>query len=330
VAADADPLPGPRRTTDDLDALLLGGPRRLTRDDVAERSGVPLERARRYWQALGFADTQGTAAFTDADVEALRRVAALVDDGVISDDMAVALLRALGHSVGRLASWQVDLVLDQLAGGSGRRSGLSVDEAYATAERLLPELAPLLLHVWRLQLAASVDRVVNDEETLVDAAHLTVGFADLVGFTELARRLDERALGDLVEAFEHRAADCLTAAGARVVKTLGDEVLFVAAAPEAAADGALALVEQLTPGNGGPELRVGLATGLVVARMGDFFGTTVNLANRLTSMARPSTVLVDPGTAEDLGGLPGYATRALGPRPVRGLGVVEPYVLTRG
>jgi adenylate cyclase len=187
----------------------------------------------------------------------------------------------------------------------------------------------LLLHAWRRQLAASVDRVLSDDDTLVDAAHLTVGFADLVGFTRLSRRLEERDLAALVERFEQVGADLVTAAGARLVKTLGDEVLFLADNPGSAAEAALSLLEAFAGDHAVPDLRIGLATGLVIARMGDVFGTTVNLASRLTSLARPATALVDVATAEDLAGDPRFTTMALWRRPLRGLGLVVPYLLHR-
>ncbi len=314
---------------DDLDALLLGAPRRYTRDEVVELSGVPLERARQYWRALGFADTGGARAFTDGDVAALRRIEALVDEGVVSPEMAVALVRALGHTTARLATWQVDLVLDQLSGGTGLREGLSTEQAYATAARLLPELEALLVRSWRLQLAAAVERVLDDDATLVDAVHLTVGFADLVGFTRLSRRLEQRELAAVVERFEQVGADLVAAAGARLVKTLGDEVLFVAEQPAAAVQAGLDLQDGFEDDEHIPELRIGLATGLVINRMGDIFGTTVNMASRLTSLARPGTVVLDRATADDLTGDERFSVAALWPRPVRGLGLVEPFVVTR-
>ncbi len=318
--------PGP----DDLDALLLGAPRRYTREEIADLAGVPLERARLYWRALGFADTGGARAFTDLDVEALRRIERLVDDGVLTQALAVGMVRALGHTTARLASWQVDLVLDHLSGGTGIREQVSAEDAYVVVQRLLPEIEPLLVHAWRLQLAASVERVLSgDDETLVDAVHLTVGFADLVGFTRLSARIGERELAHVVERFEQVGSDLLTAAGARLLKTLGDEVLFVAERPAQAVTAALALLDGFVADEAIPELRIGLATGLVIYRMGDVFGTTVNLASRLTSLARPGTVVVDRGTAADLSGEPGFAVAALWPRPVRGLGLVEPFVVTR-
>jgi class 3 adenylate cyclase len=297
-------------------------------------AGVPLERARRYWRALGFADTGGAAAFTDRDVEALRSLDRLVEEGLVTEDTAVALVRAFGHTTSRLAVWQVDIVLEQLSGGTGLRSGLSTEQAYRTAEALLPELEPLLVHAWRLHLAAAVDRVIDDASTLVDAVHVTVGFADLVGFTRLSRRLEQRELAMVVERFEARAGDVVTAAGARLVKTLGDEVLWIAERASAAVTAGLDLLDAFVGDEQIPEMRVGLATGLVISRMGDVFGTTVNLASRLTSLARPGTVLVDRATAEELQADDAFASDTvsiapLWPRPLRGLGLVEPYLVTR-
>jgi adenylate cyclase len=328
------PADGPDRAGDapnaaDLDALVLGAARRYTGREAAELAGVPIERARRYWRALGFAGTGSAVAFTDADVAAMRQVARLAQEGTLTEEMAIAITRALGHTTARLASWQVDVLLDKLSGGTGLRAGLSVTEAYTTAQTLLPELEDLLLYAWRRQLAASVDRVLSDDDTLVDALHVTVGFADLVGFTRLSRRIEERDLAALVERFEQAGADLVTAAGARLVKTLGDEVLFISDSPGSAAEAALTLLEAFGADDAVPDLRIGLATGLVIARMGDVFGTTVNLASRLTSLARPASALVDVATAEDLAGDPRFETLPLWRRPLRGLGLVEPFVLRR-
>ena len=327
-------MPPAPEDEEDLDALILGAPRRWTRAQVAEQSGVPLERARRYWRALGFADTGGAPAFTDRDVEALRRLDGLVGSGALTEDLAVGLLRAMGHTTGRLAVWQVDLVMDYLTGGTGLREGISTQVAYRTAQRLLPELEPLLVHAWRLQVAAAVERVIEDDATMVDAVHITVGFADLVGFTRLSRRLEQRELAAVVERFEARSADVVTAAGARLVKTLGDEVLWIAERSVAAVTAGLDLLDAFLGDEQVPEMRVGLATGLVISRMGDVFGTTVNLASRLTSLARPGTVLVDRTTADEItdpdAGLGSQMSVApLWPRPLRGLGLVEPFLVTR-
>ncbi len=313
----------------DLEELILGSPRRYTRNEAAAKVGVSVEEGRRYWRALGFADTGDSVVYTDADVTALRQLLSLVEEGVLSEDLAVGLVRALGHTTARLADWEVDLVIEQLSGGTGRRDGLDIGAAYELAQRLLPDLEAFLVQAWRRRLAAAAHRVLTDDETLLDAVHATVGFADLVGFTRLARRLDERRLADLVERFEHMAADIVSASGGRLVKTLGDEVLFVADQPTAAADAALSLLETFAGDPAVPELRVGLATGLVVSRMGDVFGTTVNLASRLTALARPGSVLCDAATAADLGAEQGFVTVGLWRRPLRGLGLVEPFAVRR-
>ncbi|GDY76620.1 hypothetical protein SAV31267_061050 [Streptomyces avermitilis] len=114
---------------------------------------------------------------------------------------------------------------------------------------------------------------------------LAVGFADLVGFTRLTRRMEEEELGELVEAFETTAADLVAAHGGRLIKTLGDEVLYAADDAGVAAEIALRLIETMANDETMPELRVGIAFGTVTTRMGDVFGTTVNLASRLTSIA---------------------------------------------
>jgi class 3 adenylate cyclase len=126
----------------------------------------------------------------------------------------------------------------------------------------------------------------------------------------------------------------VTAAGARLVKTLGDEVLWIAERSAAAVTAGLDLLDAFLADDQVPEMRVGLATGLVISRMGDVFGTTVNLASRLTSLARPGTVLVDRTTADEItapdSGIGSDVSVApLWPRPLRGLGLVEPYLVTR-
>ncbi len=223
-------------------------------------------------------------------------------------------------------------------------------------ELLRPALVEFLVYGWRRQLAAATGRVVqaaDDEERV--ARRLAVGFADRVGFTRLTRRLEEEELGELVEAFETTAADLVAAHGGRLIKTLGDEVLYAADDAGTAAEIGLRLIETLANDETMPELRVGIAFGTVTTRMGDVFGTTVNLASRLTSIAPKDAVLVDQAFAQELcrtGDAPvseaeaalaaeqaekegveppsyRFALRPMWQRPVRGLGVVEPWLLSR-
>src|SRR5215213_3131157 len=105
--------PGAREA---LERLLLDGPRRYTRRQVAELSGMPLERTRRLWRALGFADTaEDDAAYSDADIAALRVSQTLIDSGFVSPDTEATVARAMGQALSRLADWQTDMLADVLA-----------------------------------------------------------------------------------------------------------------------------------------------------------------------------------------------------------------------
>ena len=332
------------RVVDDLVDVVLGAPRRLRRDEVAHRAGVPLDEARRLWRAMGFPDVGDAVAFTDEDVDALRLLGTLLGRGVLDRSTAVDVARSLGQTMSRLADWQTDtfgrlLVERGVIDAADPLSDASTAGLFRELEVLLPALERLLVHGWRRQLAEAVERALGDAEQTGESGHLTVGFADQVGFTRLARRMEEAELAALVERFESRSADVVTKHGGRVIKTLGDEIFFVASTPEAGAEVSLHLLSEHEKDDAIPRLRIGLATGTVVTRRGDVFGTTVNLASRLTALARPDSVLVDDVTAvglspEALGvdlrdELAPYELTPLPARAVRGLGTVRPVALRR-
>ncbi|MBW8701261.1 pH-sensitive adenylate cyclase [Streptomyces sp. MBT84] len=290
-AADGEPGRDAQAESDEnplalrLEQLILGAERRYTPFQAARSAGVSMELASRFWRAMGFADIGQAKALTEADVLALRRLAGLVEAGLLSEAMAVQVARSTGQTTARLAEWQIDSFLEGLT--EPPEPGMTRTEVtYPLVELLLPELEEFLVYVWRRQLAAATGRVVQagDDDEMVDR-RLAVGFADLVGFTRLTRRMEEEELGELVEAFETTAADLVAAHGGRLIKTLGDEVLYAADDAGTAAEIALRLIETMANDETMPELRVGIAFGTVTTRMGDVFGTTVNLASRLTSIA---------------------------------------------
>ena len=382
-AADADAVPPPDEGPSDpeaesvpmqLERLILDSGRRYTPFQAARSAGVSMELASRFWRAMGFADIGQSRALTDADVIALRRLAGMVEAGLLSESMAVQVARSTGQTTARLAEWQIDTFMEHLTAAA--EPGLSRAEvAYPLVELLLPELEQFLVYVWRRQLAAVTGRVVQAAEDVdMQSGRLAVGFADLVGFTRLSRRLEDEELGELVENFEITCADIVAGRGGRLVKTLGDEILYVADDAAKAADIGLALVEILGKDEAMPALRVGMAFGTVTTRMGDVFGTTVNLASRLTSIAPKDAVLVDgelaaaleresvvapagaggalglaPGAADALAAVAAvgldpedrpvevdeseqsyrFQLQPMWRRPVRGLGLVEPWLLSR-
>lgn len=327
-----------------IEELILGSERQYTPFQAARAAGVSMELASRFWRAMGFADVGQARALTEADVLALRRLAGLVEAGLLSETTAVQVARSTGQTTARLADWQIDSFLMGLT--EPPEPGMTRNEVtYPLVQLLLPELEEFLVYVWRRQLAAATGRVVQamDDEDTVDRRQ-AIGFADLVGFTRLTRRLEDDELGELVEAFETTAADIVAANGGRLIKALGDEVLYVAEEAGTAAEIGLRLIETMANDQTMPELRVGIAFGTMTTRMGDVFGNTVNLASRLTSIAPKDTVLVDdafraelvsagdtPESEKGSEGLAGYrfALQPLYQRPVRGLGVVEPWMLGR-
>ncbi len=314
-----------------LEELLLEGPRRYDRARVAELAGTDVGRTSRLWRAIGFPDVPvDSIVFTDADLAALRRVLRLVSSGVVDEEFAVGVTRAMGHHMARLVEWEYVALAEHLAG----RDGLEPDEAgraaLATLAEQLSDFEAVMLYVWRRQLAATAGRVLAGRDEEVARRLRTVGFADLVSFTRLAQRLSERELAALVDRFESLSADVIASHGGRLVKTVGDEVLFLVPTARATAETGLDLAATMAADEIVPDVRVGLATGLVLTRLGDVFGSVVNLASRLTAMARPGSVLVDPATAQELGADERFALTALRARTMRGLGTVTPHLLTRG
>ncbi|MGN6473876.1 MAG: adenylate cyclase regulatory domain-containing protein, partial [Mycobacteriales bacterium] len=176
-----------------LERELLGGERRYTRHQVAELTGVPIERCTELWHALGFADVaDDVSAFTDRDVWAVRTVAELGDAGWLADDMQVSMARALGQSLSRLADWQLAAV------GSMLDPTVAPGQAMQRAEELVPVVEELIGYVWRRHLAAAAGRALAASGEEFAAGTLAVGFADMVGFTSLTREIAESELGALV------------------------------------------------------------------------------------------------------------------------------------
>ena len=319
-----------RPTAEQIERLFVGSPPLYTRLQVAQLAEVSQDLAERIWRALGFATLPDDAvAFTDADVAALKRVRAMMDGGLLNDQTIIRMTRALGQTTARLAQWQAEIMIGAMLDPGRPPNDADLTAIMETSRRLLPDFEQVLVHVWRAQLAAAGIRLLANtditQEIVPTRLTLAVGFADLVSFTRVSRELDERGLAELVEGFESRASDVVAKHGGRLVKTLGDEVLFTAAGPRAAAMIALGLVaasrrKARRCGSGWPTARC-------LPIMGDVFGTTVNLAARLTAIARPGTIIVDSELADGLVDVPGVEVGRLRRRPARGIGFVQPYVL---
>lgn len=302
-----------------LTEIALGDPVEFTREEAAAAAGLTVEEARPYWRAIGFADVGERRAFTRTDIVCLQTLVGWVRTGALDEDRTIEVVRGLGQTASRLADWQVGTMGRIVADAEGP---VDLDEVVAGVARVLPEIEVLLVHAWRRHLAAVIGRGLTAlvEPSAGELAHATVGFADIAGFTRLARVLTEEQLADLVQSFETGAADVVAGHGARLVKTLGDEVMFVADGPAVAVAISSALHGLPGAADVPLRLRIGLATGRVVNLMGDYYGETANRASRLTAVARPGQTLVDATTEEGLTDPAAYLVRHHRPRALRGLG----------
>ena len=338
----------PADLVEDVDRALLGSNPAYTRAEVAERAGVPLEVAEGLWQQLGFPHAgDEDVAFTDADLEALERTKELISLGILTPDSQAALVRTWGRSFARLAEWQVSLLAGRAIEGDDPEMRLA-----ELMDVVLPNVEKLQAYIWRRHLASAANRLIGEASLggVGATSRTAVVFVDIVGYTGQSKNLTDHELVDWLEYFEDEMTRTVVDHAGRVIKTIGDEILFVADDPRAAAEVALQMTER---GAGEddrfPEVRAGIAYGDVVSRLGDVFGPTVNIAARLTSVARPGTVLVDRGLHEVLSGpiaedgtatdepaelspyseAGGYRFRRMSRRSVKGYSKLEPFVLRR-
>jgi adenylate cyclase len=300
-----------------------------TAPQIAEAAGISEADARRFFRALGFPDAGNEVRYTEED---LRVLTTLIDTVTASDvDLAtsVRLVRAVGQSVARMSDWQV-AALARLAEERADSEAVQREVTQRLAEEVADAMQLVLGHAWRRHLGAAINRLEAgpDADESEQTQYGTVGFADIVNFSALSNELDSDRLGELVEIFEARCGDVVAAHDGRMVKTIGDSVLFMADRPEQAMDISCGLIDMIGQDKRLPDVRIGLATGLVITRLGDVFGPPVNLAARLTALARRNRVIVDDETAAGLPG-PDFDIRRLTARPLRGFGLVEPVAVRR-
>jgi adenylate cyclase len=317
-----------------VDRMLVPAGRRLTQAEVAELTGIPVEDARRFWRALGFLDVgDEERAFTDMDIEAVHLFQAMVAMGMADMDSAVQMARVIGSSMARIAEAESGPGATPILMSSGD-SIIDADQFASQAADSIPAMGRLLEYVWRRHLQAATRRAMLHRARGVGegiSPVMAVGFADMVGFTLLSQHLGNEELAAVVARFEELAHDTVVALGGRVVKMIGDEVMFVVQTTGSAAEIGLSLAEAYADDELLSDVRVALAFGPVLVQDGDYYGPVVNLANRLVNVANPGTVLVSDefrSMLADEGGS-GYDTRALRTRNLKNIGRVQVWKLTR-
>ncbi|HML00095.1 MAG TPA: adenylate cyclase regulatory domain-containing protein [Acidimicrobiales bacterium] len=329
------------------DRLLVPAGRRYTEKEVSERTGMPVELARKFWRALGFPDpVEDDPVFTDLDVQALVTIRAFMDVGLVELDTALQLARVIGSSMARIAEAEISPAVlgAPLPLLNSLKDNVEAADFFARrADQMIPAMGSLLEFSWRRHLQAATRRAMLLRSRNTGALpSLCVGFADMVGFTLLSQQLSEAELAVVVGRFEEVAHDTVTGFGGRLVKMIGDEAMFVTDAAVPAARIALALAEVYAHDELLSDVRVGLAEGPVLVQDGDYYGPVVNLAHAVVAVADPGTVLLSddfhstllrempPAAGDTEGSAEGeFAFRSVRPRPIKDVGRVQLWALYR-
>jgi adenylate cyclase len=331
---------GEYSTAEDRADAIAGAPGLLTLEEVQEATGVDRETLAAFWRSMGLPmPTEGERVLTPMDVDAIIASHEVVAYGVLGAQTETQLLRAVSHTAERLAWWQFESLVDDAAA----RYSLDAESARLVVLDKIADMADIfeeqMVYAWRSHLSRIIRRVgaavseIGPEGSAPTPEALplqrAVGFADLVGYTAISAKLDVGELDLLVQAFTRECRDLVSRGGGRVVKELGDGIMFVTDEPVRASLIALDLAEQIGRDKTTPPARVGLVWGRVLGRFGDVFGPTVNLASRLTGLAAPGEVLVDASTADSLADQANMRLEAQGQAAVPGLGQVRPFRLMR-
>ncbi|KZS67693.1 adenylate/guanylate cyclase domain-containing protein [Mycobacterium ostraviense] len=311
---------------------LLLATRRLIGDDgtyvsareISETYGIDLTLLQRVQRAIGLArvDDPDAAVHMRADGEAAATAQRFVELG-LNTDQIVMVVRVLAEGLSHAAE-----VMRYTALSAIMRPGVSevqiAQASQALVGRMVPLLGPMIQDMLFMQLRHMMEtEAVNAGERaagkpLPGARQVTVAFADLVGFTKLGEVVSAEELGLLAGRLAELARD-LTAPPVRFIKTIGDAVMFVCSDPVPLLDTVLKLVEVVDTDAAFPRLRAGVASGMAVSRAGDWFGSPVNAASRVTGLARPGTVLVADSVWESVGDGAGFEWSFAGTRRLKGI-----------
>ena len=316
----------------DAVAPMLLASRRLVGDDgvyvsareTSDKYGIDLEVLQRVQRAMGLSrvDDPDAAVHLRADAEAAAHAQRFIEYG-LSPDQVVQVLRVLSEGLARTAEvMRLAVFAAILTPGASELELAKASEALV--RELAPMLGPMISDMLMLQLRHSMEtEAVTAAERaegvpLPGARTVSILFADLVGFTRLGEAVPPEELEKLASRLGDLARE-LSSPPVHFVKTIGDAVMLVSTTPAALLDVALALVESTDTEDDFPRLRVGIASGQAVSRLGDWFGSPVNLASRVTGAARPGTVLAAEATRDAVGDDDRFTWSFAGARRLKGI-----------
>jgi adenylate cyclase len=304
-----------------VERALAGEGPRYTAREIAEQIGLELDVLQRFSSALGvpYGDPDERRG-TEADLEAARRVKAFLDTGLPEDGL-LQVARTIGMGTARIAESNRELIVRTLIRPGDNERDVA-QRFVAVADYMLPLVGPTVVYALQAHLLEQIRRDVIGATDLASGAvggtvNLTVCFADLVEFTRLGEEIAPEELGMVAGRLEEMAT-AVAEPPVRLVKTIGDEVMLVSDEAQPMVAAALALIAAAeAEGQQFPWLRAGIASGPTLPQSGDYYGRPVNLASRLTNVARPGSVVLDEATKEQAG--EGFDYSYVGERRLKGL-----------
>ncbi len=303
-----------------VERAFAGDGPRYTPREVAEISGVGLDLLQRATAALGIPyPDPDERSLSEADLEAARRVRAFRDAG-LPEDGILQVARTIGMGTARIAEANRELVVRTLMQPGDTERDLAMRFA-AAAEQMMPLVGPTLEYALQAHMLEQIRRDVIGAADLASGqpgptSEVAVCFADLVGFTNLGEQIATEELG-LIAGRLDELATAVAEPPVRLVKLIGDAAMLVSTAAEPMVEAALRMVEAAdAEGDDFPRLRAGIAYGSALIQAGDYYGRPVNLASRLTGIAKPGSVLVDLAAMEAAG--EGFEYSFAGERRLKG------------
>jgi adenylate cyclase len=291
-------------------------------------TGLPAETALTLRLALGLPEAgPDEKVFSEADVEAARSIKTFIEAG-FTETAVAEISRVLGEGMARLSA-----AIGQTFAQTFLRPGEGEDEVAerfaVIAENMTGAFEPVLTAAFRAHVLDTVRRAMISHEELAAGQvagewELAVCFADLVGFTRLGAELETQSLGEVAGTFAELAAK-VAEPPVRLVKTIGDAAMLVSRESGPLVEAALGLIEDVEAADL-PAVRAGLAWGTAIPRSGDLFGHAVNLASRVTGIARPGSVLC---TREVHNAAPGFDWSFAGRHRLKGIGDAVPLYRAR-
>lgn len=299
----------------------VGGAARYTGQEVAERAGLPLERLTALRRAQGLPSSEpGARVFSRTDLDSALNAKAFEEAGVPFEQQ-LAVVRVLGRGLSQAAEAMRSTVLELVLQPGATEAELARNYG-REVERLMPLMGPALdqmlrIHLRQMVRSEAISAAERLEGSLPGARPVVVAFADLVGFTRLGEEVPPDELSRVADRLAELTGDALRG-DVRLVKTIGDAAMLAAPEPDEVLDVVLDLVAAADgEGEDFPQLRAGVASGEALSRAGDWYGRPVNLASRLTAIARPGAVLATREVRD--GASVGYQWSAAGRRKIKGV-----------